>query len=71
MAIQVSDFLLQRLSAWGIKRIYGYPGDGINASLEALSATRSCLNSSKCVMKRWPHLWRLLTPNLLMKLVSV
>ena len=26
----VSDFLLERLSAWGVRRIYGYPGDGIN-----------------------------------------
>ncbi len=36
MAMQVSDFLLRRLSAWGIKRIYGYPGDGINGILGAL-----------------------------------
>jgi pyruvate dehydrogenase (quinone) len=34
--MQVSDFLLQRLSAWGIKRIYGYPGDGINGILGGL-----------------------------------
>ena len=36
MAMQVSDFLLRRLSAWGIKRIYGYPGDGINGILGGL-----------------------------------
>ena len=36
MAMQVSDFLLKRLSAWGIKRIYGYPGDGINGILRGL-----------------------------------
>ena len=36
MSEQVSDFLLQRLSAWGIKRIFGYPGDGINGILGAL-----------------------------------
>jgi pyruvate dehydrogenase (quinone) len=34
--MQVSDFLLQRLSAWGVKRIYGYPGDGINGILGGL-----------------------------------
>jgi hypothetical protein len=28
MADQVSDFLLKRLSEWGIKLIYGIPGDG-------------------------------------------
>ncbi len=36
MATTVSDFLLQRLSAWGITRIYGYPGDGINGIIGAL-----------------------------------
>ena len=37
MADQVSDFLLKRLSAWGIKRIYGFPGDGINGIMGALN----------------------------------
>ncbi len=36
MSKQVSDFLLERLSAWGVKRIFGYPGDGINGILGAL-----------------------------------
>jgi pyruvate dehydrogenase (quinone) len=36
MAGTVSDFLLQRLSDWGVRRIYGYPGDGINGILGAL-----------------------------------
>ena len=31
MSQNVADFLLQRLREWGVKRIYGYPGDGINA----------------------------------------
>jgi pyruvate dehydrogenase (quinone) len=35
--MNVSDFIIHRLSAWGIKRIYGYPGDGINGILGALS----------------------------------
>ena len=30
MSGTVSDFILQRLNDWGVKRIYGYPGDGIN-----------------------------------------
>ena len=30
-----ADFLLERLIEWGIKRIYGYPGDGINGLLGA------------------------------------
>src|SRR4029453_11410837 len=33
----VSDFMLQRLSEWDVRRIYGYPGDGINGILGALA----------------------------------
>ena len=36
MAGTVADFLISRLSAWGVTRIYGYPGDGINGILGAL-----------------------------------
>ena len=36
MAETVADFLLKRLGEWGIKRIYGFPGDGINGILAAL-----------------------------------
>ena len=32
----VSDFIVNRLSEWGIHRIYGYPGDGINGLMAAL-----------------------------------
>lgn len=35
MGSTVSDFVLARLRAWGIKRIYGYPGDGINGLMGA------------------------------------
>ncbi len=28
--MNVSDFIIERLAEWGVKRIYGYPGDGIN-----------------------------------------
>jgi len=31
-----SDFLVSRLYAWGVRRIYGYPGDGINGIMGAL-----------------------------------
>ncbi len=36
MADHVSDFVLGRLREWGVHRIYGYPGDGINGFLGAL-----------------------------------
>jgi pyruvate dehydrogenase (quinone) len=32
----VADYVLTRLRDWGVHRIYGYPGDGINAFLGAL-----------------------------------
>ncbi len=32
----VADFLLRRLSQWGIKRVFGYPGDGINGLIGAV-----------------------------------
>ena len=35
MAATVGDFLLRRLHAWGVRRIYGYPGDGINGIIGA------------------------------------
>ena len=37
MKENVSDFLVQRLSDWGIRRIFGFPGDGINGILGALN----------------------------------
>ena len=37
MSNNVSDQLVQRLSQWGIKRIYGFPGDGINGIIGALA----------------------------------
>ncbi|HET7410428.1 MAG TPA: thiamine pyrophosphate-binding protein, partial [Paracoccaceae bacterium] len=36
MSTTVADFILERLEAWGIKRIYGYPGDGIGGLVAAL-----------------------------------
>ena len=41
MTEQVGDFLLKRLREWGIHRIYGYPGDGINAILGAFNRAES------------------------------
>src|SRR5438874_76677 len=33
----VSDFLVQRLTAWGVRRVFGYPGDGIDGVMGALN----------------------------------
>jgi pyruvate dehydrogenase (quinone) len=36
MADTVSDFLWRRMSEWGVRRVFGYPGDGINGLIGAL-----------------------------------
>lgn len=36
MSEQVSDFIVSRLKAWGVRHIFGYTGDGINGVLGAL-----------------------------------
>jgi pyruvate dehydrogenase (quinone) len=36
MAKTVGDFFIDRLHQWGVRRIYGYPGDGINGVFGAL-----------------------------------
>jgi pyruvate dehydrogenase (quinone) len=35
MAQNVAEFILTRLQEWGVDKIYGYPGDGINGLLGA------------------------------------
>jgi len=37
MAKNVSEHLLERVAQWGVKRIYGYPGDGINGLMGAFN----------------------------------
>ena len=41
MSKLVADAILERLRDWGIHRVYGYPGDGINALLGALDRAGS------------------------------
>ena len=37
MARTVGDFFWDRLHQWGVRRVFGYPGDGINGLLGALN----------------------------------
>lgn len=39
MAQTVAEFTIDRLHEWGIKKIFGYPGDGINGFMSALRKT--------------------------------
>ncbi|MBI0298357.1 thiamine pyrophosphate-requiring protein [Streptomyces sp. PRKS01-29] len=35
MTMKVADYILARLSEWGVENVFGYPGDGINGLLAA------------------------------------
>jgi pyruvate dehydrogenase (quinone) len=37
---EVGDFIWQRLSEWGVERVFGYPGDGINGLMGALERVK-------------------------------
>src|SRR5438094_2040783 len=36
MAASTADLLVERLAAWGVDTVFGFPGDGINGIFEAL-----------------------------------
>src|SRR5579872_5851759 len=38
-----ADFLVKRLQQWGVRRIFGYPGDGINGIMGALERARQSI----------------------------
>src|SRR4051795_10990849 len=40
MSQTVGDFIVDRLSRWGVRRIFGYPGDGINGVFGALQRAK-------------------------------
>ena len=40
MSETVGDFVVERLHAWGVRRVFGYPGDGINGVFGALNRAR-------------------------------
>src|SRR5689334_18077961 len=40
MSKTVGDFLVERLHAWGVRRIFGYPGDGVNGVLGSLQRAK-------------------------------
>ena len=40
MSTTVSDFLVERLLSWNVKRIFGFPGDGINGIIGAVGRAK-------------------------------
>ena len=43
MGMNVSDFVWHRVQEWGIKRVYGYPGDGVGGLDVALEKVKDTL----------------------------
>lgn len=52
MATMTGDWLVERLKAWGVTRIYGYPGDGINGVLGALQRAAKTGNGIEFIQVR-------------------
>src|SRR6202042_825640 len=48
MAATVGDFLVDRLYSWGVRRIFGYPGDGINGVFGALNRAKGKIEFVQC-----------------------
>src|SRR5918994_5673366 len=44
MTDTVADFIWQRLQAWGVRRVFGYPGDGIGGLIGALARTERAID---------------------------
>ena len=44
MAGTTGDFLIERLVGWGARRIYGYPGDGINGIIAAIDRAGAAID---------------------------
>ncbi len=43
MSMTVSDFVWHRLNEWGLKRVFGYPGDGVGGLDLALERAKSSM----------------------------
>lgn len=43
MSMNVSDFVWHRVQEWGVKRVYGYPGDGVGGLDVALEKVKDTL----------------------------
>jgi pyruvate dehydrogenase (quinone) len=44
MAGTVGDFIWDRLQAWGVRRVFGYPGDGIGGLIAALARKEGAID---------------------------
>src|SRR5689334_21312864 len=44
MTKTVADFIWERLQVWGVRRVFGYPGDGIGGLVGALARTKGAID---------------------------
>jgi hypothetical protein len=63
MSKTVGDFFVERLYEWGVRTIFGYPGDGINGVLGALDRAGGKIGSSRCGTRKWRPSWPPRTPS--------
>ena len=57
MSSTVADFVIQRLHDWGTRRIYGFPGDGINGFMGALGRAQDSEHAVRFIQARRPPSW--------------
>jgi len=52
MSATCGDFLVERLHQWGVRRIFGYPGDGINGIMGALGRAEKSSHKIEFIQTR-------------------
>jgi glyoxylate carboligase len=63
MTQTVGDFVVSRLYAWGVRRMFGYPGDGINGVFGALNRAGDKIEFIQARHEEMAAFMRLLTRN--------
>ncbi len=56
MSSTVSDYVIERLHDWGVRTIYGYPGDGINGLLGAMQRAENSEHHVRFIQARHEEL---------------
>lgn len=56
MTRTVADFMIERLHLWGVRRVYGYPGDGIMGIMSALQSAEGGSHEMEFVQSRHEEL---------------
>ncbi|HUJ26651.1 MAG TPA: thiamine pyrophosphate-binding protein, partial [Myxococcales bacterium] len=56
MSKTVGDFVVERLREWGVTRVFGYPGDGINGLMAGLEHAASAGEGPAFVQARHEEL---------------